>query len=69
MKDLSPDNICCRILKDNKLEFIAIDGVNGHRDFFPLVDYCHYFAKKKIQRWLLKSHFTSIKTIRKYYIK
>ncbi len=69
MKDCSPHNICCRVLKNNKIEFVAIDGLNGHRDFIPLANYWHYFAKKKIQRWLTRAHLTSIEAIRKHYIK
>jgi len=47
--DLRPRNICCKILKDESIELIIIDGI-GHRDFFPLADWFGYFAKQKIER-------------------
>lgn len=48
-KDLRARNICCRILKDGTLRMIIIDGI-GHRDFFPFVEWFHYYANKKVEK-------------------
>ena len=47
--DLRPRNICCKILKDDSIELIIIDGI-GHRDFLPLADWFGYFARRKVVR-------------------
>jgi len=67
--DIRAKNICCRILKDNSIELIHIDGL-GHRDFIPLVNWFSYFAKKKIERRLrlfnlhdLNEHRKDLKTL------
>ena len=64
IKDCGPSNLCCRVKKTGSIELIAVDGVMGHRDFLPLVDYWHYFAIKKIERYLSRAHLTSIATLR-----
>ena len=51
--DIRAKNICCKILKNNSIQLIHIDGV-GHRDFIPLVDWLSCMAKKKIERRLIK---------------
>ena len=51
--DLHAKNICCRILADGGMECVVVDGL-GHRDFFPVVDYFHFFAKKKMERRFLR---------------
>ena len=51
--DIRSKNICCKILKDESIQMIIVDGV-GHRDFIPIVDWSSYFAKKKIERRLIK---------------
>ena len=58
-------NICCKILKDNSVQLILVDGL-GHRDFLPLVDWFSFFAKKKIERHLLKWKLHDIKEQREY---
>lgn len=58
-RDLRSRNLCCKILKNNSVQIIIIDGI-GHRDFFPLADIFHYFSKKKIDRTFEKWHFTSL---------
>lgn len=57
--DLRARNICCKILKDNSLELIVIDGI-GHRDFFPFADWFHFFAKRKVERRFLKANLHSL---------
>ena len=49
VRDLTGKNICCKILKDNSVELIVIDGV-GHRDFIPLVEWIPFFTKRKINK-------------------
>ena len=51
--DLHAKNICCRILADGGMECVVVDGL-GHRDFFPVADYFHFFAKKKVERRFLR---------------
>lgn len=51
--DIGSKNICCKILKDNTIQLIHIDGL-GHRDFIPFVNWFSFFAKKKIERRLIK---------------
>lgn len=62
--DLRARNLCCKILKDNSIELIVIDGI-GHRDFFPFADYFGYFAKKKVERRFLKANLHSLAAQRK----
>lgn len=57
--DLRARNICCKIMFDNSLEFVIVDGL-GHRDFFPFADWFDFFAKKKIERRFLKSKMNSL---------
>lgn len=57
--DLRARNLCCKILKDNSIELIVIDGI-GHRDFFPFADYFGYFAKKKVERRFIKANLHSL---------
>lgn len=63
--DIRAKNICCRILKDKTIELIHIDGL-GHRDFIPLVNWSSYFAKKKIERRLLKYSLHDLDVQRNY---
>ena len=49
IRDLTAKNICCKILKNNKIELIIIDGV-GHRDFIPLVEWFRFFTKRKMDK-------------------
>ena len=49
VRDITGRNVCCKILNDNSIELVIIDGV-GHRDFLPLVEYFQYFTKRKINR-------------------
>jgi hypothetical protein len=58
--DIKPENICCRILKNQAVELVLVDGV-GHRDFIPLVDWSSFFARKKIQRRLIKLNLHDLK--------
>ncbi len=64
-RDLRSRNLCCKILKDQSIQIIIIDGI-GHRDFFPLADWFHHFSKKKIERTFKKWHFTSIENQRNF---
>ncbi len=57
--DLRARNICCKILKDNSLELVVVDGL-GHRDFFPFADWFHYFAKKKVDRRFTKAKLNTL---------
>ncbi|MFK7781397.1 YrbL family protein [Psychroserpens sp.] len=57
--DLRPRNICCKILSDGSVQMIIVDGL-GHRDFLPLADMFHYFAKQKIERRFQKIALQSI---------
>ncbi len=57
--DLRARNICCKILKNKKIEFIIVDGI-GHRDFFPIADWLSYFAKKKVERRFFKAKLHSL---------
>ena len=63
--DIISKNICCKILNDQSIQMIIIDGV-GHRNFIPLVDWFSYFAKKKIDRRLLKKQMHDLNAQRKY---
>ncbi|WP_424494500.1 YrbL family protein [Salinimicrobium sp. GXAS 041] len=57
--DLNGSNICCKILKNNSIELIIVDGV-GHRDFIPLVEWFHFLAKRKINKIFLKKKLYSM---------
>jgi len=59
VRDLMGKNICCKILKDNTIELIIIDGV-GHRDFIPFVEWFRFFAKRKIEKIFLKKKLESM---------
>ncbi|NQX84318.1 MAG: hypothetical protein HRT67_00070 [Flavobacteriaceae bacterium] len=61
--DLRARNLCCKILSDNTIQLIVIDGI-GHRDFFPLADWFSYFAKKKVERRFFKAELHSLKAQR-----
>lgn len=61
--DLRARNLCCKILKDNTIQLIVIDGI-GHRDFFPLADWFGHFAKKKVERRFFKAKLHSLKAQR-----
>jgi hypothetical protein len=63
--DLRARNLCCKIMNDNSIELIVIDGL-GHRDFFPFGDYFTYFAKKKVERRFLKAKLTSLSEQRSF---
>ena len=62
--DLKPRNICCKILKDNSVVFVIVDGI-GHRDVFPLADWFSFFSKLKIKR-RFKRYLFSIKIGEKF---
>ncbi len=49
VRDLTAKNVCCKVLKDNSIKLIIIDGV-GHRDFIPLVEYFSFFTRRKINK-------------------
>ncbi|MDN3493430.1 YrbL family protein [Winogradskyella bathintestinalis] len=57
--DLRARNICVKLLKNNAIELVVIDGI-GHRDFFPFADWFHYFAKKKVERRFVKANLHSL---------
>ena len=59
VRDLTGKNVCCKILKDNSIELVIIDGV-GHRDFIPLVDYFHLFTKRKVNSIYIKKQLHSM---------
>ncbi|WP_346881181.1 YrbL family protein [uncultured Algibacter sp.] len=61
--DLKARNVCVKVLKNNTVELIVVDGL-GHRDFFPLADWFHYFAKKKVSRRFLKAKFHSLSALK-----
>lgn len=61
--DLRARNICVKVLKNNSIQLIVIDGL-GHRDFFPLGDWFHFFAKKKVERRFIKNKLHSLKAQR-----
>ena len=61
--DLRARNLCCKILKDDTIQLIVIDGI-GHRDLFPFGDYFSYFAKKKVERRFLKANLHSLEAQR-----
>ncbi|WP_296312545.1 YrbL family protein [Winogradskyella sp. UBA3174] len=61
--DLRARNICVKILKDTSIQLIVIDGL-GHRDFFPLADWFHHYAKKKVERRFIKSNLHSLEAQR-----
>ncbi|WP_299228817.1 YrbL family protein [uncultured Psychroserpens sp.] len=63
--DCRARNICCQVLKDGSIQLVIIDGI-GHRDFLPLADWFGYFAKKKVERRLVKSRLQSIEAQREY---
>lgn len=49
VRDLTAENICCKILQDNTIKLVIIDGV-GHRDFFPFVEYFRAAARRKTEK-------------------
>ena len=57
--DLRARNICVKILMDNTIELIVIDGI-GHRDFFPLADWFEFFSRKKVERRFIKANLHSL---------
>ncbi len=57
--DLRARNICVKILMDNTIELIVIDGI-GHRDFFPLADWFDFFSRKKVERRFIKANLHSL---------
>ncbi|WP_298344775.1 YrbL family protein [uncultured Algibacter sp.] len=57
--DLRARNICCKILLDNSIELVVVDGL-GHRDFLPFADWFGFFAKKKVERRFLRSKMYSL---------
>lgn len=57
--DLRARNICVKVLKDNSIELVVIDGL-GHRDFFPFADWFGNYAKKKVERRFLKANLHSL---------
>jgi len=59
IRDLMGKNICCKILKNKSIELIIIDGV-GHRDFIPLVEWFHFFTKRKINKIFYKNKLKSM---------
>ncbi len=59
IRDLMGKNICCKILKNKSIELIIIDGV-GHRDFIPLVEWFHFFTKRKINKIFYKNKLNSM---------
>ncbi|WP_104733891.1 YrbL family protein [Hanstruepera ponticola] len=63
--DLRSKNICCKIFKDESMKMIIVDGI-GHRDFIPIVEWSSYFAKKKIERRLIKHKLYDIQAQRTY---
>ncbi|WP_033958124.1 YrbL family protein [Psychroserpens jangbogonensis] len=63
--DIRSKNICCKILKDQSIQMIIVDGV-GHRDFIPIVDWSSYFAKKKIERRLIKHDLHNLEAQREF---
>lgn len=65
--DIRAKNICCKILKDKSIQLIHVDGL-GHRDFLPLVDWFSFFAKKKIERRLIKFKLHDLDVHREYLI-
>ncbi|MEY8847719.1 YrbL family protein [Psychroserpens sp. XS_ASV72] len=62
--DLRPRNICVKILSNNTIELVIVDGI-GHRDFFPFADWFGYFAKKKVERRFNKIHLQTVDQHRK----
>lgn len=63
--DIRSKNICCKILKDESIQMIIVDGV-GHRDFIPIVEWSSFFAKKKIERRLIKHDLHDIEVQRTF---
>ncbi|MFK7781969.1 YrbL family protein, partial [Psychroserpens sp.] len=63
--DIRSKNICCKILKNGSIQMIMVDGV-GHRDFIPIVEWSSYFAKKKIERRLIKHDLHDIEIQRAF---
>ena len=63
--DIRSKNICCKIMKDNSIQMIMVDGV-GHRDFIPIVEYSSFFAKKKILRRLVKHDLHDLEVQREF---
>jgi len=59
IRDLMGKNLCCKILKNNSMELIIIDGV-GHRDFIPMVDWIHFCSKRKINKIFYKKKLNSM---------
>jgi hypothetical protein len=58
-RDLRARNLCCKLNADGTINLIIIDGI-GHRDFFPISDYVHFFSKLKVERTFKKWHFDSL---------
>lgn len=65
VSDLTSENICCKILKDNSLQLIVVDGL-GHRDFIPSVDYIRYFTKRKVEKIYQRQRLYNMNVLREY---
>lgn len=65
-RDLTGKNICCKILSNNTIQLIIIDGI-GHNEFFPFVDWFSFAAKIKINRVYKKKKLNSMQEHRKFY--
>ncbi|MCT4591241.1 MAG: YrbL family protein [Carboxylicivirga sp.] len=58
-RDLSGANICCKILKDNSIEMVLIDGV-GHTNVIPLVEWFRRFTKRKMDKVFMEKNMHSM---------
>jgi hypothetical protein len=58
-RDLSGANICCRILKDNSIELVLIDGV-GHSNVIPLVEWFRHLTKRKMDKVFAEKNMHSM---------
>ena len=65
VRDLTGKNVCCKILYNNSIELVIIDGV-GHRDFIPLVEYIHLFTKRKVNKIFQKKQLNSMDEHKKW---
>jgi len=64
-RDFTTKNICCKVLKNNDIQLIIIDGL-GNNDLLPVTDFFRFFARKKMNRIFKRRKLYSMKEHREW---
>lgn len=64
-KDFYPNNICCKILKDQSIQMVIIDGL-GHADLIPITEWFSFFTKKKLNRRIQRNKLYDLNKQRQF---